>query len=975
MTYLCKTAEFYAVICFHFKINTMKFILSLLILFFAFSGTELLAQKKFYRLPEGMKAGHDYEPGVIIARLKPERTQNEEIALRDLLQKSAFNNVKLAFPNAVKFEANKRIVSKTFSLSDFLEFNMPAVTDLEKAVNELLQTGAFLYAEPAVIYHTLYTPNDPLRESQYYLNMVKAYQAWDLHKGDSNVVIGIVDSGFDFKHPDLKNKFKYNQADPIDGIDNDNDGYIDNHRGWDFASGSSSSPGQDNDPQVTAGSDHGIQVAGCAAADTDNNEGIAAVGFNCKILATKHGADNGGTGLFRSWEGILYTAMKGAKVINCSFGGTFASSFVQDIITKAVFDYDAVVIAAAGNNGSAELFYPASYDYVLSVGASDAGDFKSGFSNFGYKVDITAPGSVIFTTHHSERTVYRNTQGTSFSSPIVAGAAGLVRSKYPELSALEVAELLRATADTAFYTTNSSASVYHTMGRGRLDVFRALSENPPSLRILAADGLNEAGQAIIQNERGYIYLKLKNYLSDTKDDMTATLTALSADVVLETKTVKLGKVKRGQEIELGKDGFKIRLNRMAQDKEIWFKIQYSQNGFTDYEYFSLTLNKSFIVIDVNRIRTSVDSRGMMAFHNDNRTLGESFKLDNSIGKLFELGLIMGQSKSLLSNATRPAENDKAWDKDFATLKQIRETTAPEGVQFYWEGEFNDANAAARRVNARIKHSIMAWNMAGNDNYIIADYKLYYSGGRKLDNFHIGLFADWDISNNGQLDYADWDDEGHFGYVYDGKKEFYVGIKMLNGEKYNYYAINNNQNSNDTPFGLYDGFTYEEKFLSISSKLDFLSAGYNSAGADVSHAVGYGPHELDRGDSLRVGFAIMAGKTLDELKTAAKNAEEKYKTIKERLENPLSVVDLLKADEWAVFPNPSNDYVNFRFNEVVGGNLEATLADISGREVLHQNFSAIQNDFRLDVSQIPSGVYFLNVKSGNKAGTKSVVIVR
>ncbi len=952
----------------------MRLFFSIFVFLLLLSGGTLKAQKNSFRLPKGMKPGADYEQGVVIARLKADLTAKQRSAWSELQNKKLFSEVLPAFPQAAKAEAALRKENLTFSLNDFVEIKFAAAFQIEKIINDLLATDAFLYAEPALIHHTLYSPNDPLHGNQYYLELTKTYEGWDIHKGDSSIIIGIVDSGFDFKHPDLKNKFKYNQADPIDGKDNDNDGFIDNHKGWDFAGANANSLKTDNDPQVTTGSDHGIAVAGCAAAHTDNSEGVAGIGFNCKILATKHGADAGGTGIYRTWDGILYQAMHGAKVINCSFGSSFSSPLVQDVINKAVYDYDAAIIAAAGNDGSDEYFYPASYDNVLSVGASDGRDAKSSFSNTGYKVDIVAPGSNIFITHHSERGAYKYTQGTSFSSPIVAGAAGLVRAKFPELTALEVIERLRATADTVFYMVNSSPTVLHTVGRGRLDVYRALTENPPSLRVTAANAFNNNDEPIIQGETGYLALTLKNFLEETHQDMTGELTVLTADVTVTKKSAKIGKVKKGESTTLGKDGFGIKLNRFSeQNKRVMCKIEYFQPGFTDYEFFELLINQSFTVIAVNRISTSVDSRGMIGYHDDDRTLGESFRLDDEQRKLFELSFMLGQSKTVISNAARPAENDKAWDKDFVTVKQIRATTAHEAGMFMWEGEFTDGAAVStRRVNVRVKHAIMAWNTLENDNFIISDYKIYGTGGKTHDNLHVGLFADWDISENGQKDFAAWHEEEKFGYVYDAAENYFAGIKVLKSENQNYYAINNNQNANDTPFGLYDGFTHEEKFLSLSSDLEFTFAG-QSSGGDISHTVAYGPHQLKPKDSMRVAYVLMAGKTLEELVKAAKNADKKYKEVLAHEEKPLAAEHSLRSEEWRMYPNPAENIVRIQLENTGGEAVAYELCNVLGQKLRSENLVSDEGNFSIDLKNLPSGMYFLRLSVGNRSGNKTLII--
>ena len=195
---------------------------------------------------------------------------------------------------------------------------------------------------------------------------IKATPAWDAAKGDPEVVIAILDSGVDRTHPDLAAKVI---SPGRDFANDDNDATDDN---W-----------------------HGTHVAGIAAADSNNAEGIAGVAWNCKILPVKvAGAD--GTG-FYSWiiDGIIWAADQGAEVINLSMGGDFDDPFLEDAC-KYAFDHGVVVVASAGNDFGGPVLYPAAYDnYVLAVAATDYNDQAADFSNSGPQVDVAAPGVYI----------------------------------------------------------------------------------------------------------------------------------------------------------------------------------------------------------------------------------------------------------------------------------------------------------------------------------------------------------------------------------------------------------------------------------------------------------------------------------------------------------------------------------------------------------------------------------------------------
>ncbi len=450
--------------------------------------------KSNYKLPKGITTD-DIEAGRVWFTLKPEyrtafQTSN---ALSNLISQRSSAPIHQPFPQTeVRKELKKSKKNKNVSgvdLSLIYQVNLQQNVSIFQMIDDLMATGMVEKAEPVPANKMYYRPNDTDIARQTYLTTIKAFEAWDITKGDSTVLVGIVDSGFDFNHPDLMDKVYYNQNDPIDGIDNDNDGYIDNHYGWDFAGATVPDDFQlvqDNNPQLpTAGIDHGISVAGCAAASTDNGLGIAGTGFNVKLVNTKHSPDDepGSLSIYAGYEGVMFMAETGVKIINCSWGGAFPSRIGGEIIKSAVEDFGCLVIVAAGNDGQNLAQFPASYPDVISVGASTSNDNAASFTNYDYSVDIMAPGSSIYTTVHNtaRNGQYESTSGTSFSSPIVAGAAALTWSHRPELTPIQIGELLRITADPI--DAGLAAQYNGKVGHGRLNMERSLTEFPVAVRM------------------------------------------------------------------------------------------------------------------------------------------------------------------------------------------------------------------------------------------------------------------------------------------------------------------------------------------------------------------------------------------------------------------------------------------------------------------------------------------------------------
>jgi len=263
-----------------------------------------------------------------------------------------------------------------------------------------------------------FIPNDPeFSVRQYGPQHMNATQAWDLETGDPQVILAIIDSGLDLSHPEFTGRIV---------------------QGYDFVNG-------DAVPQDDHG--HGTHVAGIAAGGLNNGIGIAGLCGQCSVMPLKV-LDQYNRG---SWSNvaaaITYAADHGAKVINLSLGANGGSQTVYDAIQYAV-SQGVLVIAAAGNAGSNSPFYPAAYNGVLAVAATNPDDTRWSLSNYGDYIDVAAPGvtvySAVWTADGSAQYGFKT--GTSMASPHVAGLAGLLFSQDPGRSPAEVESLITGTA-------------------------------------------------------------------------------------------------------------------------------------------------------------------------------------------------------------------------------------------------------------------------------------------------------------------------------------------------------------------------------------------------------------------------------------------------------------------------------------------------------------------------------------------------
>ena len=342
---------------------------------------------------------------------------------------------------------------------------------------ELGNSSEVEWAEPDYIARAASIPNDPLLPGQWGLAKVNASAAWDVVTGTQSVVIAVLDSGIDKTHLDLSGKLWVNPGEIAgNGIDDDNNGYVDDVNGWDFVN-------SDNDPSDDNG--HGTQVAGIAAADTNNAAGIAGMCWNCKIMPVKVMQGSGVANYSDITAGVLYAAQKGAKVINLSLGGYGNSSALRSAIQAAVNTYGAVVVGGAGNDNLNAAFYPAAYDEVLAVAGTTETDEKAGLSNYGTWVDVSAPAINITTTFLGGD--WGPVNGTSFAAPFASGLAGLLRSQHPDWTPGMVKTHIEHTADAIDALNQSYAG---KLGSGRIDAGAAVSIAPHPILTLKSTAVN-----------------------------------------------------------------------------------------------------------------------------------------------------------------------------------------------------------------------------------------------------------------------------------------------------------------------------------------------------------------------------------------------------------------------------------------------------------------------------------------------------
>lgn len=289
----------------------------------------------------------------------------------------------------------------------------PGVDELETC-RRLLSSDLVEAAEPNIIFHASYEPNDPLYSQQWNLwgvYGVRAVQAWDLQKGSSSLALAVIDTGVDSAHGDLAGRIS---------------------RGYDY---------YNNDPYPWDDNGHGTLVSGIACAGADNHTDVAGVDWNAKVVPLK-ALNSAGAGSLDAVVQSVYYAASYAHVINMSLTSSAYSQILADALDYA-HALGRVVVAAVGNEGSTLVNYPAGMTYALGVGSTGSGGVRSSFSNHNSSVDLVAPGESVWGLKLWGGSAMGN--GTSEAAPQVAAAALLVLAEYSSygLSPEEVWRLLR----------------------------------------------------------------------------------------------------------------------------------------------------------------------------------------------------------------------------------------------------------------------------------------------------------------------------------------------------------------------------------------------------------------------------------------------------------------------------------------------------------------------------------------------------
>lgn len=909
-------------------------------------------------------------PGHVIFKLQQEVIKGPEPPLHApeaiMLALSGYTKSKAqrVFPNhyppVIKYHPSGNPYS---DLSRIYEVVIDKHDDIKSAMFDIAATGLVEYVQPRYLPETFphhevklvltgHVPNDSLLSLQYHLEKVQAFAAWSVWKGDTNTVIGITDTGVELLHPDLVNAIKYNYDDPINGEDSDGDGYIDNFYGWDLGEG-------DNDPSFNR-SAHGVHVSGIAAAETNNFEGIAGAGYKSRFLPIK--IDDQFGRLTKAYEGIVYAVDQGASVVNCSWGSFFnAGPFGQDIIDYAVLNHDVLVVAAAGNANVDIPFYPASFERVLSVAATDTLDTKTHFSNYGPYIDVSAPGVNILSTWVNG--TYLSSGGTSMAAPIVAGATAILRSYYPDLDALQIKALLKMTADPIDMLEENSPYAQQ-LGYGRLNMFRALTETDhPYMTISSFHWDPEEGAAVRPGDSFSLAATFTNRLAPA-EAIYAIAESNSPHIISVADSVWIGEMQTLELFNNLDNPFTFEtLSSLPINHEAVILVRFFDNNLEQIgrKAFPVLLNRDFLNVSSGRISTTFSARGALGFNYPNLNQGLGLRYNDGYTMIKSAGLILGNDAfsvvdhvygaqpGSFSTTLHPLQLPELHDDHPLAAVHVTGSitdivdnhTAPLGVQVDYNAFFRDDN--------------------DKGDYLIIRYEITNQSDRIYHDLYAGFFADW-VLRDAKHHRATINAIARLAYAYDETGGSYSGIQLLTSGGMRHYAFDN-QGAHGS-IRINNGFTDFQKYASLTNNR--LNAGFFGNDNDVSSLLSHGPLTLYPGDATEVAFAIHVADHLEDMLLNMQKAAEWYLELLSYETGTGDEIASPGSQPLRVYPNPFSKEIRAETCASLFGVHQLQLLDVYGRILVNKHVmcKGMRQSYTIPTGNIPPGMYLIHLKGEN-----------
>jgi len=816
------------------------------------------------------------------------------------------------------------------------------------------------YAEPWYIDQLHNTPNDPFVIDQAYLNVIKAFEAWDSGVGDTSVVMGICDDGMDQLHEDLASNIAINTNEiPANGIDDDGNGYVDDYNGYNLAWRDDNSP--PGDTRNNRNNGHGTTVAGIAGAKADNGVGISGVGRQCKIFPLKASSLITG-GLTYGYQGLIYAVSRGFDVVNCSWGRVKPPSPIDLSVIEFCEENNVVVVGSSGNHGDgfpnaawARLNYPAAYPGVIGVGETNAADYISTVTGLGLNADVLAPGTDALSTQ-SGGGYSSDNRGSSFAAPQVTGMVGLIRSKHPWLSVEQVRAFVRAsTRDISPQNSN-----FQIVLPGRIDLTKAMTINPitvPAVVVTSVDERHASGETVERISIGDTLLLrfvLKNVLAPVRS-LTCNLAVSNGSgwrMRVLTADATVGNLETGESATT--TAFRVVVDTIDESPAI-LQLNFEAESYADYQLHYLPQPSTMVTFENDELIYSMGDNGVVAY--DDATLdrrGVGFNWKPSFALMSPSGFLVceGGKKGL------GAYDNNTYRSDFTPVKTF---SHPDRNR----NEMSDMDVdSARKIGVLISQRCTF--PSSTSKTTVWSVTVKNTSGVELHDVAAGYYLDIDVGPGGGRNKIQLAPEAiPISFAAQPSTAMVVTRENVNVAVVMAAHTSNTLAEAQAAGGLLSTYVSDADGITDADRVLFLTSGdtiQTTDSGDVWGVVGMKfPGALEPNGTRE--FIVVVG--------VGANSAEASQNVLITLSNPQSVSEAMPSLRASLRPNPARDYVildhpdgarNIQIVDMIGNVVLAAPADAGSMSII-------------DTSSLAVGAYRCILTTTDKVATLPLIVAR
>ena len=664
------------------------------------------------------------------------------------------------------------------------------------------------------------------------------------------------------RHFDLQGVLWRNLGEVADnGVDDDENGFIDDVNGWNFGSNSP-------DPSGISGSeyggDHGTAVAGAATAVADNGIGLAGTSWNARLMALNVDCSLRPATPCGYWQGITYSALNGADIINASYGG-FGTSQAKASVMQAATDEGALLDVAAGNNSvNFDHFpiYPAAITMVLSVGGTLAESDKN-YYNYGRSVNVFAAGRGVIVPLPGNTFGWE--YGTSFASPLVAGVAALVKTANPHFSPHQVREQVRMTADNIDGV--NGAALVGLLGRGRVNAYRAVTESGlPAVRMTKANWGGSEG-ALRSGDSVELSTTFTNYLANA-ENLTIEWFSDGDFVDFATGPIGIGTLVTAESTSVTTA---FTLSEDTPYRARFFVSPRARAGSYDDapDIVRLSANEGETLTHVTGgMELTITTEGNFGFLDDlygriGRGISAYDASNARRSILLEGGLLVATGPNAVSDCLYSDELELQilWQHmDLVPMEGARLKIREPGDLVAQEGRMQITDAGAPNpIGVTILQESFMDTADEHEDFVILRYTIENPTDREISNVHVGLMFDWWLNDDRYQDHAGFDVTRNMGFQQDAatSPRMMAGtIPLTVNAPVHYRALRREESKTDR------------------TKWTYLTGGIqepDSEANDWEQVTGLGPFLMGPGEEIQVAFAVVTGRNREDFFQNADNA--------------------------------------------------------------------------------------------------------